>query len=134
MGVKTELVFMLDPVNAEKLHEEIAAMLAGHGKADGFFGVSTGPMETVRVHVTPDVAEQHQADIVDVVANHDASAQTDDQKKEKDKQDKLDSLKKPWKDWTDQDKDDYLKLLADQGIGLPDGAAADGAGGGQNTV
>jgi hypothetical protein len=96
-------------VNPELLHNEITAVLGSN-----LIGVSTGPEKQLRVHLHDDTPAADQALVAGIVAAHDSAQLTDRQKRLNSHAAFIATLHKPWNHWNANEKDDFLRLLADQ--------------------
>jgi len=105
-----DLIYDKTQVNPAKLHEELKVLLG-----DQFWGISTGQEPgKVRVHVDHALPTASQALIAPVVEAHDPLTLTAAQLAEADRAARLDALRKPWAVWTAADRENLLRLLAEQ--------------------
>lgn len=111
-----ELVFELKPVNPEVLHAELAMAL---GVA--YASLSTG-RGLVRIHLAEGtIAEEVKGAALAVVEAHDAGKLTSSRQAEADRVARLEALSKPWAQWTAADREEFLRILAEQAGIVPPG-------------
>jgi hypothetical protein len=103
-----ELVFDKALVNAERLHEELFALLGAV-----FAGVSVYDGR-VRVHLTEPPTPEQTAWIDQAVIAHDSAILTARQQALADRRAYVERVRLvPWAEWTPADKDTLLRLLAE---------------------
>ena len=111
-----EVVYEMDGLNPEKLHEELMAVASERG----FTGLSTGPGKLVRLHFLSDQIGGADVAVLTapVIQAHDPQTKTADQAKTDSTAALLEGLKKPWAEWTPEDKDLVLRVLAEGLLGV----------------
>jgi hypothetical protein len=103
-----ELSFDKAQVNPERLHEELAAVVGSD-----LVGVSAGGGR-VRLHLAADPSDAIRTALAVLVAEHDAGQLTAIQQARLDRETRRAALRKAWSAWTAADKDDLLRLLAEE--------------------
>jgi hypothetical protein len=68
----------------------------------------------VTVHVNVTAPFELRDQIPALVEAHDASKLTSEQQAEADRRAALDALRKPWAEWTTADREDFVRVLAEE--------------------
>jgi hypothetical protein len=110
-----DLVYGVDQVNVDLLHEELKAALG-----NSLAGISMAP-GAVRVHVRYDIGAMEQERVEPVVRAHDPGKRTAAQQAQTARLALIQALHKEWTAWSAEDKDSFLRLLAAEMDILPIG-------------